>query len=67
MWELITESNDGKRALFPHDPVEFIYVQAFWSVVYLRCKRSDHKSSDVSPRRVVTYTEGYNGPVRRGR
>jgi len=33
------EISDSKRALFLHDLVEFIHVQALWFVVRLRCKK----------------------------
>jgi len=33
------EISDSKRALFLHDLVEFIYVQALWFVVRFRCKK----------------------------
>jgi hypothetical protein len=33
------EISDGNRTLFPHNPVEFIYVQAVQLVLRLRYKR----------------------------
>ena len=33
------EISDGNRTLFPHNLVEFIYVQAVRLVVRLRCKK----------------------------
>jgi hypothetical protein len=45
---LIIEISNGNGTLFLHNLVEFVHVQALWSVICLRCKQGVYETLEAN-------------------